>query len=97
METATAPKPISLAGLMNDRVILESLGCKTCICGSRKKPRQTFCYADYKKLPPEKQSALYDGFNDGYQEAVRDAIEYLEIPAERVKEYANGITALYSV
>ena len=101
METATptapAPKPVSLAGIMTDRVIIESLGCKTCICGSRKNPRQTFCYSDYKKLPPEKQSALYDGFNDGYQQAVWDAILYLEIPIERVKEYAAGINAMASV
>jgi hypothetical protein len=47
------------------------------MCGRAKQPGKSFCYGCYKKLPPEKQKALYRKIGSGYEQAYDDAHTYL--------------------
>lgn len=60
---------------LTDRFLVHSLRFEVCpACGKPKKPRQTLCYSDYKRLPHGKKMALYDLLGEGYKEAVVDAL-----------------------
>jgi len=56
---------------------LGELNSDGCMCGRAKQPGKSFCYGCYKKLPPEKQKALYRKIGSGYEQAYDDAHTYL--------------------
>jgi hypothetical protein len=58
------------------RLVRELRG-EVCQCGKKKRVRQTFCYADYKRLPQSLQSALYKRIGEGYEAAYRESLAFL--------------------
>lgn len=60
--------------------LIRSLQSQTCpACGRGKKPRHTFCFACYGKLPYTLKHRLYDPVGSGYEEAVTEALKYLGV------------------
>lgn len=65
---------------------VKELQSETCYCGAKKESGQTFCKREYFALPQKKRRALYNRIGEGYEEAYRDAREYLynkENPRQR--------------
>jgi hypothetical protein len=48
-----------------------------CYCGAKKQGNQSFCRDEYYALPPAQRQALYRRIGDGYEEAYKNAREYL--------------------
>jgi predicted amidophosphoribosyltransferase len=62
------------------RLAVSSLASELCpACGGKKKFRQTFCARCYFSLPKAMQRATYARLGSGYQEAIVDALNYLQI------------------
>lgn len=62
-----------------DELYLDELESVTCsVCGKKKQRNHTFCKSCYYHLPPLMRLALYRRLNDGYEEAVDAAKEYLK-------------------
>ena len=57
---------------------LNALYSNECVCGNNKKPKKSFCYQCYKKLPRDLQIDLYSRMGDGYEQAYDAAIKYLD-------------------
>jgi len=57
---------------------LAALYSDECVCGENKKPKKTFCYSCYKKLPHDLQIDLYNRMGDGYEQAYDAAVKWLE-------------------
>lgn len=49
-----------------------------CLCGKGKNPKNAFCGGCYYKLPPDKRGALWRRFGNGFEEAVDDAVSWLQ-------------------
>ena len=63
---------------ISERELVTSLASNKCpACGRHKRERQTFCGADYFRLPKEMQRSLYNGLDAGYAEAVSAAMHRL--------------------
>lgn len=61
------------------RHLVASLNSDLCpACGGSKAPAQTFCYRDYRRLPKAMQMALYNRLGNGYEAAVRAAMQRLD-------------------
>jgi len=58
---------------------IKELMSEECACGNPKKPRFSFCYRCYKKLPKHLQRELYQHVLEGYEQAYDEAIKYLEV------------------
>ena len=54
-----------------------------CFCGATKQSMQTFCKADYYRLPPAKRQALYNRIGQGYEEAYHAARRFLHAKQNR--------------
>ena len=60
------------------KTAIASLRSKVCpACGKAKKARQSLCYPCYKRLPRERQSDLYKGVGEGYEQALDWALTLL--------------------
>ena len=66
---------------MHDKLtLIRSLTSELCpACGGKKKARQTLCLKDYRALPKELRNRLWYEVGDGYEEAVQDALTFLEV------------------
>jgi hypothetical protein len=49
-----------------------------CICGRRKRTKETFCGSCYRSLPRPMQLALYRRMGSGYEEAYAAAVRTLK-------------------
>ena len=49
-----------------------------CLCGKNKKKYTAFCYGDFKALPRDLQRKLRKRFGQGFEEAVNEAVIYLQ-------------------
>jgi hypothetical protein len=59
---------------------VQSLRSTLCpACGGKKKARQTLCFSDYRALPKELRDRLFDRLGSGYEQAVANALEFLEV------------------
>ena len=56
---------------------IEEFRSEECFCGREKRPKHSFCFSCYKKLPKEMQRALWRHFGRGYEQAYEAAHEYL--------------------
>ena len=55
--------------------LIDSLRSDRCpACGGTKKPGQTFCRADYRRLTAAEKHRLHDPVGNGYEEAVAAAL-----------------------
>jgi hypothetical protein len=64
------------------RVLVTSLQSRLCpACGKTKNRAMTFCGGDYRKLPAAMKRALYNRVGHGYEEAVKEALAFLEVTA----------------
>lgn len=61
------------------KAIFLNLFDTTCVCGSTKKARQSFCRRDYFRLPPGTRQALYE--REGYPECFAAACKTLGLAA----------------
>ena len=60
--------------------LVQSLRSDVCLaCGKMKKPGQTLCNREYRKLPFRMKAALYDRLGSGYKEAVEAALDHLGV------------------
>jgi hypothetical protein len=58
-----------------------------CLCGKEKEGGHSFCYADYRRLPPQMRRNLYRRFGSGYELAFEDAARHLGIwPEQKAPE-----------
>ena len=57
----------------------KELQSNECLCGDYKKPGKSFCYWCYGRLPKEMKNALYQQIGNGYEEALNEAVKYLEL------------------
>ena len=55
----------------------EELMSDECACGRPKKPKFSFCYTCYRKLPHDMKRALYRRLHEGYEAAYDAAYAYL--------------------
>lgn len=62
---------------MQHELVRELAGNK-CFCGKEKTPAQTFCSRDYFLLPSPLRKALYRRVGHGYEEAYKEAREFLK-------------------
>jgi len=63
---------------MTYKEIWDDFISKRCsICGQTKIGMQSFCRADYRRLPPELRQALWRRFGEGYEEAFEAARNWL--------------------
>lgn len=62
---------------MQQELVRELAGNK-CFCGKEKTPSQTFCTRDYFLLSSPLRKALYKRVGHGYEEAYKEAREFLE-------------------
>jgi hypothetical protein len=69
--------------------LVRELAGSQCMCGSRKRPNQTFCTRCYFRLPKEMRSALYRLISQGYEEAYEAAVKYLAEKQEEGEKDAN--------
>lgn len=61
-----------------DRIdLLHELKSGQCPCGNRKRPRETFCSSCYFALPRVMRQELYNRVGEGYEEAYKQASDYL--------------------
>ena len=77
--TSTAPAEFDLTletGRNFDRLAIKELQATSCYCGAKKKRGHTFCYPEYRSLPPAMQQALYNRLGHGYEEAYQAARKY---------------------
>lgn len=59
-------------------LVINSLRSNVCpACAGPKTPSQSLCYADYRRLPADVKTALYNQVGDGYEEALHRALAYL--------------------
>lgn len=59
--------------------VVTSLRSTTCpACGGPKGRAKSLCFRQYKQLPRALQAALYARVGAGYEEALLDALRYLE-------------------
>lgn len=58
-------------------ILEDFLRNKCSVCGSTKRPRQSFCYRCFKALPERLQRALYRRFGEGYELAFTEAQQRL--------------------
>lgn len=58
--------------------ILRELQTVKCFCGRKKGSGKTFCQKHYYALPKPMQSALYQRFGEGYEEAYTAARKWLK-------------------
>lgn len=58
---------------------LKELRSNECLCGYYKKPGKSFCYRCYSRLPQDMQRSLYQRIGNGYEEALDEAVKYLEL------------------
>lgn len=67
------------AGLLPDTPdLIASLSSDLCpACGGHKKPAQSLCVKDYRRLPKARQQALYNRIGEGYEQAMTDAFNVL--------------------
>lgn len=65
--------------VVTPRLALDSLRSKVCpACAGPKGAAKTFCFPCYHRLPAAMRSALYARLRAGYEEAVVDALRYLD-------------------
>lgn len=66
--------------LINPSTLARSLQSDLCpMCGKWKRPAQTMCPADYRKLPGQLKKDLYNRIGEGYEEAVDAAMKSLGV------------------
>ena len=58
--------------------LVRELRSDVCRCGRRKGGGKTFCRRCYLQLPTTIRGKLYFRLGEGYEEAHRQAVEYLE-------------------
>ena len=62
------------------RQLIASLRSTRCLaCGGAKNSRMTFCGRDYHRLSQPLKRALYARVGEGYEQAVREALAFLEV------------------
>lgn len=63
---------------LTDAEIVLNFGSTNCLgCGGKKSKRKSFCRVDYYKCPPELRNRQYDRIGQGYEQAIRDSIDFL--------------------
>lgn len=67
------------------RHLIAELKGTVCACGARKASRQTFCRAQYFRLPAGMRQALYDPMGEGYEEAYQNACKFLGIELPKIE------------
>lgn len=75
--TSTPPPPVPEAPVR--LAIYANLRGTVCVCGGKKRARQSFCRGHYFKLPPLLRSELYQ--SDGYPATFLRACKTLALPA----------------
>jgi hypothetical protein len=64
---------------LTPQLVVASLRSPLCpSCAGPKKPGQTLCYKEYRRLPHALQNALYDRVGDGYEQALHTALAHLK-------------------
>jgi hypothetical protein len=56
---------------------LQDFLSERCICGNPKRTRMSHCGRCYKSLPKPMQTALWQRFGEGYEEAYADSVAWL--------------------
>lgn len=66
--------------LLTPRLVVDSLRSNVCpACGGRKGRAKTMCLTDYRKLPIAMRKALYAHLGEGYEQAVFEALRFLNV------------------
>lgn len=69
------------------RDLLRSLMCVVCpACGGHKKVKKSLCRSCFNRLPGRMKQDLYQHFGDGYEAALRAALEHLNVDAMHLPE-----------
>jgi len=73
------------------RRLVNSLRSNICpACGDFKKAKNTLCGSCFAQLAPNRRNALYRGFGEGYENAVREALVALGADEPFWQEQEDG-------
>lgn len=87
IETPTLRSRLETEPYRVARQLVASLYGDVCpACGGPKRQRQTMCFACYKALPPALKTRLYDRVGNGYELAVVESLEFLDVATAHLPE-----------